>query len=196
MTPAEPIATALGPVQRSGDWYRCLCPVHRSRTGRSSTLALRDGEHGLIAVCHAGCDRNDILDELRRRGLISTPSRERDAPHSYYPAKRAKDANESDRIASALRIWNAGLDAGGTPVAAYLPSRGIIADPQLSLRWAPRLRRPDGTYGPAMVAPVQHVEKGSVGVRRPWLDRDAAGVWRRLDRASLGPVGGGGVLLA
>jgi hypothetical protein len=193
---AADIAQDLGAARRCGEWWRCVCPVHGSRTGRSATLALRDGDRGLIVHCPAGCGRDEILDELRRRGLISAPSRERGALRSYYPATRAKDANESDRIGSAWRIWNAGLDAHGSPVAAYLAGRGIVADPPPSLRWMPRLRRPDGTYGPGMVAFVQHVERGFVGVHRTWLERDAAGVWRRLDRASLGPIGGGGVLLA
>src|SRR5262249_55283459 len=35
-----------------------------------------------------------------------------------------------------------------------------------------------------------------VGVHRTYLDRDVTGVWRRRDRASLGPVSGGAVRLA
>ena len=41
MTAAE-IAAALGGARRAGQWWRCVCPVHGSRTGRSLTLALRD----------------------------------------------------------------------------------------------------------------------------------------------------------
>ncbi|MGH7089298.1 MAG: toprim domain-containing protein [Stellaceae bacterium] len=70
-TPAATIAAALGRAQRSGSWWRCLCPVHGSRTGRSATLALRDGPDGLIVHCHADCTRDKILAELHRLGLIS-----------------------------------------------------------------------------------------------------------------------------
>jgi putative DNA primase/helicase len=47
-----------------------------------------------------------------------------------------------------------------------------------------------------MVALVEHVERGIVGVHRTWLAREPAGRWRRIDRASLGPIGGGAVRLA
>src|SRR5207302_9420939 len=38
--------------------------------------------------------------------------------------------------------------------------------------------------------------RGITGIHRTWLTRDAAGIWRRRDRASLGPIGGGAVRLA
>jgi phage/plasmid primase-like uncharacterized protein len=47
-----------------------------------------------------------------------------------------------------------------------------------------------------MVALVEHVDRGAVGVHRTWLGYNAAGIWRRRDRASLGPIGGGAVRLA
>jgi hypothetical protein len=37
---------------------------------RGSTLALRDGDRALVAVCHAGCSRADTLAKLRRRSLL------------------------------------------------------------------------------------------------------------------------------
>src|SRR5204863_3073551 len=67
--------------------------------------------------------------------------------------------------------------------------------PAPSLRWAPSLRHPDASAGPAMVAVVEHVEHGFCGVHRTWLARDAAG-WRRTERASLGAIGSGAVRLA
>jgi putative DNA primase/helicase len=47
-----------------------------------------------------------------------------------------------------------------------------------------------------MVAMVEHNERGVVGVHRTWLAYDAGRIWRRRDRASLGPIGGGAVQLA
>src|SRR5216684_4457649 len=78
--PAAEIAAVLGAAHRFGSWWRCVCPVHGSRTGTSATLALLDGERGLIAVCHAGCSRADIYDELRRRGLLPGGIDHRPAP--------------------------------------------------------------------------------------------------------------------
>jgi hypothetical protein len=61
------IATRLGSAYRAGSWWRCRCPGHRSI---GSTLALRDGPHGLIVYCHGGCRRDDVIAELGRLGLL------------------------------------------------------------------------------------------------------------------------------
>jgi hypothetical protein len=82
-------------------------------------------------------------------------------------------------------------------VATYLAGRGITTrDLPPSLRWAPALRRLDGTDGPAMVARIDDLDGRLIGVHRTWLARDLASAWRRFDRASLGPIGGGAVRLA
>jgi putative DNA primase/helicase len=186
---AAEIAAALGAACRSGDWWRCLCPVHGSRTGRSATLALRDGEHGIIAVCHAGCSRLDILAELRRRGLLLGAASSRKAPIPIRPVSRD---NAARRTAVAQRIWDASHDARRSAVAAYLADR----NPPPSLRWALALRRPDGKNGPAMIARIENIDGELIGIARTWLTRDATGNWHRLDRAMLGRAAGGAVRLA
>ena len=101
MTAAE-IATALGRAQRSGRWWRCLCPVHGSRTGHSATLALRDGDRGLVVKCWAGCDARDVLAELRRLGLLPGC---RDGGWPAPAATRGNDrADDARRIALAQRV--------------------------------------------------------------------------------------------
>jgi putative DNA primase/helicase len=192
MTAAE-IAAALGAAQRSGGWWRCICPVHGSRTGRSATLALRDSSAGIVVHCHAGCETREVLTELRRLGLLDGDS------DGTSPASLVRSDERADtawRIAMARRIWGAGRDARGTAVARYLAGRGIILPVPPSLRWAAALRRPDATTGPAMVARVDGLDGELIGVHRTWLARDAAGTWRRRDRASLGPIRGGAVRLA
>jgi hypothetical protein len=47
-----------------------------------------------------------------------------------------------------------------------------------------------------MVARVDSLNGELIGVHRTWLYRDDGGQWRRSDRASLGPIGGGAVPLA
>jgi putative DNA primase/helicase len=185
---AADIAAALGGAHRSGAWWRCRCPVHGSR---GATLALRDGDRGLIAVCHAVCSRADILAELRRRGLIGGIAEDR--PVSS-PSTRDDDA--ARRMASAHRIWDRARDARGTPVERYLRARSITIAVPCVLRWAPSLQRPDGTCGPAMVARIDGVDGELIGVHRTWLDRDATGRWRRRDRAMLGRAASGAVRLA
>jgi hypothetical protein len=182
MSAAATIATALGAAHRSGRWWRCLCPVHGSRTGRSASLALRDGERGLIAVCHAGCDRADVIAALHRRGLLGAAGT---GPRPTPAGAGSDDA--ARRIAMARRIWDAAQDARRSPVVAYLAGRGITIPPPPSLRYAPRLRRPDGTCGPAMLARIDGIG-GLIGISRTWLHRDAAGRWDRRNRASLSVV--------
>jgi DNA primase len=189
MTAAQKIARALGPARRSGGWWRTVCPVHGSRTGCSLSLALRDTDRGLALHCHAGCARADIMAELRRRGLLA---RLEDRPPPT-PAARADDSARNVEIARLT--WRAGRDARGSPVARYLADRGLTLPVPPGLRYAPSLRRPDGTYGPAMVARIDNIDAELIGIHRTWLDRDAAGVWRRRDRAMLGPVRGGAARL-
>lgn len=62
---AAEIAARLGVAHRSGKWWRCVCPVHGSRTGDSATLALLDVDRGPIVKCWAGCDPREVKAELR-----------------------------------------------------------------------------------------------------------------------------------
>jgi hypothetical protein len=83
----------------------------------------------------------------------------------------------------------------GSPVARYLAGRGLTPVPT-ALRYAPSLRRPDGSYGPAMVARIDGPDSELIGIHRTWLDREAAGIWRCCHRAMLGRAAGGAVRLA
>ncbi len=78
----------------------------------------------------------------------------------------------------------------------YLAGRGITIPVPASLRFAPSLRRSDGTHGPAMIARIDSVNGQLIGVHRTWLNRDNGGIWRRRDRAMLGRAAGGAVRLA
>jgi putative DNA primase/helicase len=193
MIRAADIAAQLGATYRSGLWWRCVCPVHGSRSGRSLSLALRDHPRGLAVRCHAGCSRDDVIAELRRMGLLAGHS-EGARPALIMP--RSNDAGAARRTALAQRIWDSAHDARGTPVAQYLAARGITLPVPRVLRYAPSLRRPDGTHAPAVVARVDGLDGELIGVHRTWLDRDGAGMWHRRDRASLGPIGGGAARLA
>lgn len=190
---AREIAAALRAAHRSGAWWRCRCPVHCSR---GPTLALRDGERGgLIVKCFGGCDAPDVLAELRRLGLISDGARDR--PHRLPGTTRPDERDDAARrLAMAQRIWNSAHDARGSPVVRYLASRGITIAPPPMLRYTPALRRPDGSYGPAMVARIDSIDGDLIGITRTWLARDSAGSWRRHDRAMLGRATSGAVRLA
>jgi hypothetical protein len=189
MTAAE-IAAALGGARREGRGWRCYCPVHGGQS-----LVVSDGREGrlLVKCWGGGCDAREIFAELRRSGLLAGWV---DGIRSPAPAPKPRRDDDASRIAVAGRIWDAAREARGSPVARYLAGRGITMSPPPSLRWAPRCwHREARAHLPAMVAMVEHAERGVVGVHRTYIARDDAGIWRRRDRASLGPVGGGAVRL-
>jgi putative DNA primase/helicase len=187
---AAKIAAALGGAQREGRGWRCRCPLHGGHS-----LVIGDGREGrlLIRCWGGGCAPADILAELRRLGLL-------DARHDRHrPPPTVPGLNEckgpARRMEIARGIWDAAQNAHGTPVVAYLAHRGIAIDPPRSLRWAPSLRRPDGAYGPAMLARIDNIAGDLIGLSRTWLLRDDYS-WRRRNRAMLGRAAGGAVRLA
>jgi len=180
---AADIAVALGDARRDGRGWRCRCPLHGGRS-----LTLRQGDGGRVLVwCFGGCNSHDVLAELRRCRLLDGKTQPRETITKIPPH------NDDDRkIARARHIWDGAYDALQSPVVRYLASRGITVQPPASLRWTSQCWHRDvRAYLPAMVALVEHVERGIVGVHRTYLTPD----YRRRDRASLGPVGGGAVRL-
>jgi putative DNA primase/helicase len=183
---AAEIAAQLGDARRDGRGWRCRCPIHDG-----VSLVITDGRDGRILVrCWgSGCEPRDILGELRRRLLLRAVDH-RPVPIPTRPVTRDDTAR---RIAVARRVWDAAHDARGSPVTAYLAGRGITIDPPPSLRWEPRCWHCEtGSYLPAMIGLVEHVERGVVGVHGTYLTPDRY----RRDRATLGPIGGGAVRLA
>jgi hypothetical protein len=172
---AAKIARALGGRRGSGGWWSCCCPAHDDRI---PSLSVRDGNcAGVIVRCHAGCTPRDVLEGLRRLGLIGGQSgvTEPEPRARYQPPLRIDPDDAARRIALARRIWDAALDACESPVARYLSARGIITLPMPPvLRWAASLRRPDSTHAPAMVARIDGPDGEMVGVHRTWLTRGAA----------------------
>ncbi len=196
---AEAISAALGHAHRSGAGWRCRCPVHGSH---GATLALRDGDRALIVNCFAGCDPRDVLAELRRLGLLDDGAEAPARAPDRAEIERRRAAEERDRqrrIALARDIIAASLPANGTPVERYLRTRGITIVPP-AIRYVPMgdpyARHASGGRRPVMVAAVEHVEHGIVGVHRTWLAPDGSGK-ASLDpvRISTGPIGGGAVRL-
>jgi putative DNA primase/helicase len=189
---AAAIAAALGHARREGRSWRCRCPLHGGRS-----LIIRDGDDGRLLVwCFGGCDRLDVLAELRRGGLLD--ERADCAPRTTLPPRRDDDTR---RIARALDIWRNTERGAGTIVAHYLVGRGISLDQwPPSLRFHPRCPRPRDHAGnfvsplPAMVALVEHVERGPVAVHCTYLQPDGAGKADiEKSKVMFGPVAGGTV---
>jgi hypothetical protein len=103
----------------------------------------------------------------------------------------------------AREIWDNAQPITGTLVETYLRSRGITP-PQSGpecLRFAPKLRHPNGQFFPAMIALPIHPTMGTPvgGIQRTFLSRRGDGkaqVERGEQKLSLGPCKGGVVRLA
>ncbi len=189
---AAMVAAALGKAQREGKGWRTHCPIHGGHS-----LVITDGRDGrlLVRCWGGGCDPRAILAELRRLGLLDGVAGDRATEVEACPDERDRD-DVARRIAIAGRIWDAAQNARGTPVEQSLRARGITISVPCMLRWTPSLRRPDGSVAPAMVARIDGIDGELIGVSRTWLDRDAAGIWRRCARAMLGRAASGAVRLA
>jgi putative DNA primase/helicase len=187
-TSAAEIAAALE-GRREGRQWRCRCPIHGGRS-----LLVRDGDAGRILVfCHGGCEARDVLAELRRSGLLGDTSEKYRLP----PMRRNDRPDEAARTARALAVWRETQPAAGTIVETYLSNRGLALLPLQCLRFHPDCPHPGGRRHPAMVALVEHCERGPVGVHRTYLRPDGSGKAAvEATKASLGPIAGGAVQLA
>jgi putative DNA primase/helicase len=196
---AAGIAAALGAAQCSGKWWRCPCPAHNSG---GATLALRDGDGGLIVHCHAGCGRDQVIAELCRRGLLihAATSAKPPDPAEIERRRAADERDRNRRIAEALDFWQQETEAArpnGT-VERYWTGRALALPMPPTIRasrsW---LRHAEGGSRPVMVALVEHVADGPVAIHRTWLAVDGSGKASfREPRRGLGPVNGGAVQLA
>jgi hypothetical protein len=200
---APGIAAALGSRRRCGSgWWSCRCPAHDDN---SPSLSLRDCRRGLIVKCWAGCHPRDILAELRRRGLLG------DAATRYHGELPDPEPRQAlgDAEAAAMRrkldlardIWTSSAQAAGTMISHYLRFRDITIPVPSSIRFigmhTPYGRHPpSGQRRPVMVAAVEHVVHGFVGVSRTFLTIDGS-CKAALDppRLFTGPVSGGAVRL-
>jgi putative DNA primase/helicase len=132
---------------------------------------------GLLLTCWAGCDRLQVLAELRRRGLLD--GRVDYAPR-VVPAPRCSD--DASRTVRALKIWRDTKRGAGSIVDRYLAGRGIVLNQwPTALRFHPRCPRPKDGEGnlvlplPAMVAVVEQVERGRIAVHCTYLRPDGSG---------------------
>jgi putative DNA primase/helicase len=112
---AENIARHLA-GRRCGNGFICKCPVHDDR---SPSLSLKDGDTALLIKCFAGCSRESVLAELRRRGLLG------EVLHPVVPLTPKPSARPATPSARALEIWRQARSPIGTVVEAYLKSRKL-----------------------------------------------------------------------
>jgi hypothetical protein len=200
MTSARDIALALGGrrAQRCSDGsYLTSYPVAshgQGRGDRTPSLAVRDGNTRILVRCFAGCEPAAVLAELRRRGLLG-------AAHNGARIEAPTPRRPTDVWRA---IWTEAVSPHGTPVQAYLASRGLSLPPLTNdvIRFHPACPFGKDDAGrtirtPAMVALVRNITGNkSQAVHRTALD--AAGHKIEVagcDRRTLGPIEGGAVKL-
>lgn len=64
----------LEDVSQEGDQYRAICPVHN---GHGLTVRWNSESNVLVVHCHAGCEKDDVVTELRKLGIHLGSARHR-----------------------------------------------------------------------------------------------------------------------
>lgn len=63
---AESIAKSLGGASRAGDNWSCRCPAHDDK---HASLSIKQAPNGKLLVhCHAGCEQDAVVGQLKQRG--------------------------------------------------------------------------------------------------------------------------------
>jgi hypothetical protein len=174
-----------------GEWQRrggmCRCPAHDDRT---PSLSVRLGERRLLFHCFAGCETARVIRALLALGLLRPEI-------SGADAKLMRAAADPDQRThgAAVRLWALAHPIAGSPAAAYLRGRGLLAE-AWDLRYHARTpygRGPQAIFRPAMLAAVRD-ESGLVAVHRTFLDLSPARLADLpLPKRALGRLGQGAV---
>ena len=170
--------------RRNGHGWLVSCPCLNHGKGRgdlSPSLSVADGDDGrLLLRCFAGCEFVEILDELKRRGIV--PSDGVDRPE---PDRRPVQPSEHAPDPEALKVWVASSPARGTVVAQYLERRGIALQPPPSLRCRVEV--------PAMVAADQRPDGKVVSIQQLKLTNEGEKAAVTPPRITTGALGAGAV---
>jgi putative DNA primase/helicase len=191
---------------RVGQVWMACCPAHDDKT---PSLSIREGLDGTLLVhCFAGCGQALVIAALRDRGLWPNGERHHDKKSRQHVRRYTLHKTDRDnraRSRGALRIWGEAYPGAGTIVTTYLRGRGISLDTLPGeLRFHPECWRPLDDAGnpvpplPAMVALVEHAERGPVAIHATYLRPDGTGkadIFKREQKACFGPIAGGAVRL-
>src|SRR4051812_36302460 len=106
---ADRIGIGLKGRRNGQGWMvRCPCPSHgKGRGDTSPSLSVHDGDDGrLLLRCFAGCEFVDMLDALKRLGLVDDlPALDRGRPAIVRMDAMQIVPHEPDT--AALQIWRA-----------------------------------------------------------------------------------------
>lgn len=151
----------------SGNTAMCPCPAHADRT---PSLAIRQGDRGILVTCHAGCDAADVLRALRRIAKL---------PSIGPTAVLARQASQPSAF---LAIWQAGRQIEGTLAERYVREGRNIWAPLEDLRYHPRCPRGQGRlvqFEPALLVAMRKAGE-IVAIQRIFLDPATGGYTEKL----------------
>lgn len=191
---AEIIAKALG-GRKVGQGWTARCPAHDDR---EPSLSIRDADGKVLVRCHAGCDQRDVIAALKERGLWDGKAHSSLRTSRYRKVSPPRpDPDQVERSAVALSIWQSTIAAEGTPVEAYIASRGLTCSLPPSLRFHRGLKHPSGGIWPCMVALVtKGADDTPLAIHRTFLAREGqAKAPVEPAKMMLGPCRGGAVRL-
>ena len=198
-----------GPDGRFAYRDRRLPDVPETEGGRRShnlhfnTVAPSGGgvaedDGNVLAHCHAGCNQAAVIEVPRSRGLRNNCGPHPRPGDRFRPNPVTRDESAiANRIRFAINIWRASEPAMGTPVEAYLHSRGLTLRPPGTLRFHGSLKHPSGGVWPAMVALVTRgTDDAPLAIHRTFLAHDGVGKAPVApSKMMLGPCRGGAVRL-
>ncbi|WP_211228830.1 DUF7146 domain-containing protein [Thalassobaculum salexigens] len=159
-------------------------------------MSLTDADDGrLLMYCHAGCSFTEVVDALRRKGLIE--HRRSNTRVSSAEARRHR-AVETDamkkRSRMAWKLWNAASPIAGTLGETYLNGRGIDCTLPDTLRYMDSCWHRDSQSLPAIVARVDGGD--GFAIQRTYLTPDGTAKADHVEaKLSLGCMRGGAVRL-
>jgi len=164
--PSQELVDIVGAL--GGRWAgyvaMCPCPAHNDS---EPSLSIRQGDRGILVTCFAGCDRGDVLRELRRV---------RSGHH--YPIPKPDHAR---RPGSGEHIWAQAVDVSGTLAERYLARRNLLPAPP-DIRFHPRcpyMPKPRTVFLPALLIPVREIRR-LVAIQRIFLDPTTADYVRKV----------------
>jgi Toprim domain len=168
MTDAATLTHQLGGTWHGGPhgYGTARCPAHDDRT---PSLSIRDGDTRLLIRCYAGCDSRDVLEALRRRGLIDDyDQRQRPKKPEVSPAK---DRGALDRAAKVRWLWSRRKSIVGSIAESYLrKARGYNGPLPATLAFLPPYK-PE--HHPAMIAAFAIPDEPEPGILGQPRDVDA-----------------------
>ena len=193
---AGDIARALGDARREGRGWRCRCPLHGGRS-----LTLRDGGAGVARLdASVGCDRTDVLAELRRRGLLDRRATDYRRPLLESQAGRRSADRASTRHlargAASSRKHRREIFGDSRHLAGRMAG-GVALSPSVSTTEGRGRQPSSAATGHGGDGRARSARAGCRSCDLPAAEQDdgKADIPKEQQKASFGPIKGGAVRL-